>query len=223
MTISFPPLEDDTLEARLEAAAAYLKDEAAAGSAEIGGLEAADFEAWAPGSAAPDLYMLWSADALREGAAQIPFWYGGEPYYGQGDKVQTALAQYGLAPAIEAPEGRAQIARDEAPTSSSLISLCRAFDRLREQGYWAYPCHRMMQSYGWEDARERDQADEAVFWTYQSHEGSFTPRGDLKSALFIFWSGDVDTIAAALEAEGLRIDAPSSDRQAFRALPPETD
>jgi len=169
--------------------------------------------------------VRWEAlPFTRDGAlsASVVLHVVSHHYLGGPQKVQVALAELGLCSVLD--DERVVLSADSADETTDLIQLCRAFSALRAEAFFARPYHRMMTSYGWEDAREAcdvyqhgRQALRAVFWNYQGHP--FDARGDLTGALCIQWAGPKAVIAAALSAQGLNVDVPEDDDRTFVVRP----
>ncbi len=89
------------------------------------------------------------------------------------------------------------MAGTEAPTDRERVAA--GFRTLRKQGYAA----RMgFMCCGTCAADALKDSDKTAFYSEQSND-SYSKGGKLKESLYISWSGDVDEIAEALQAEGL--------------------
>ena len=211
-----PPTAGETDLERVEAALEYIRR------------DSSEWRCQADLPAAHECMVTWSQDAWArafdaQGAliAPLSMRFQSAEYFGGWAKVQTAFAFYGLSPQVQ--EDRLELAPEGTRRTTDLIRLCHAFAALQRAAFFAYPCHRMMTSYGWEDANEAchisggETALRAVFWNYQGH--CFDPIGALKGDLAIQWAGDRERIAEALQEQGLRFEVPENEDRTFVVTP----
>ncbi len=142
----------------------------------------------------------------------------------RGDRaaVQVAFARAQLL--IEVPETNARpCVLEPGNPDTKLKALMRAFDGLKKKRVPAYGNLALTQSGGWESIHDRCDRmrlvpPRGIFWTNQSH-GCFDARGNLHHDLALYWTGDADLLCDALDAEGLQVQRPASDREAI-VVPP---
>lgn len=144
--------------------------------------------------------------------------------------VQAAFARHGLSPVIaresEEDESHGTGVLDRASAyPTHLVTLVRALDTIDGKKI-VTGCHvGHTQSAGWEHvaaiALDRGIHHEhltGIYWHEQSHD-AFDARGALERPLYLHWGGSRAQLAEALEkalaGSALRLEVPTSDREAF--------
>ena len=83
--------------------------------------------------------------------------------------------------------------------------VAKAFELLREKGYFAEENFWCCQNCGW-NAMTDKQAEKAVFYHGQDNESWNEKTGNLKTNLYIGWSGDCHEIRNIFESVGLLVE-----------------
>ncbi|MEU8541344.1 hypothetical protein AB0C52_15365 [Streptomyces sp. NPDC048717] len=147
----------------------------------------------------------------------LPFWWT----EGIPSRLQSGFARFDLCARLdlEADGGEGKILAARGG-QSDLCRIIKTFAALEALGYLAEPDFAYTTSSGWTDVRERKGEDaKAVFWNSQAHLDCFDDEGMLTDDLPLHWSGDPETIAAALRQSGLGVEIPEVPEMVFYVCP----
>ncbi|MEU8543006.1 hypothetical protein AB0C52_23975 [Streptomyces sp. NPDC048717] len=140
---------------------------------------------------------------------------------GMTSRIQSGFARFGLCALLDlgADEGDGRVLAARSG-QSDLCRIVKAFATLEGLGYIAEPDFSYTSSSGWSDVHGRQGENaQAVFWNSQAHLDCFNDEGMLIDDLALQWSGDSETIAAALRETGLVIEIPEVPGMVFYVCP----